>query len=163
MDMDTLEVLEDFEKALFRRARVRARNTETAEEIVQEVALRAHRSAILLARFSEAQKRAWLLTTLDNACVDTLRKEMRDPGRRALREGQSDELVEADAVNPEETVFVGQVLKRVPQPDRDILSLSIFYGLTSGEIGARLGMPAGTVRSRLHDTLTRLRRKGPFA
>lgn len=50
-----------------------------------------------------------------------------------------------------------QALEALPEDDRTIVVGRFFDGLTATEIGARLGMPPATIRSRLRRTLARLR------
>ena len=48
-------------------------------------------------------------------------------------------------------------IARLPDGDRDVLLLTSLGGLDSAEVGAALGIPEGTVRSRLHRVRRHLR------
>jgi RNA polymerase sigma-70 factor (ECF subfamily) len=48
-------------------------------------------------------------------------------------------------------------LRQLPAPARDVLLLSEFSGLRGEEIAALLGIPAGTVASRKHNAVARLK------
>jgi RNA polymerase sigma factor (sigma-70 family) len=70
---------------------------------------------------------------------------------------QHDPAVEADgrtpdrsAASPEGLVDIDDALARLPMPQRVVLVLRVREGLTEQEIAATLGIPAGTVKSRLH-------------
>jgi RNA polymerase sigma factor (sigma-70 family) len=60
-------------------------------------------------------------------------------------------------VSAAERSRVRAALALLPAPDRELLRLCYFEGLTPGEIAARLGEPAGRVRKRKSRALERLR------
>jgi RNA polymerase sigma-70 factor (ECF subfamily) len=60
-----------------------------------------------------------------------------------------------DAGNPRESL--AQVLSRIPDASREVLLMRFVDGLKLHEIAAALGVPVGTVKSRLHNALEALR------
>lgn len=67
---------------------------------------------------------------------------------------------------PEESPALGEeeargLLSRLPGAQREVVWLRFVDGLSLSEIAAALGVPLGTVKSRLHAALESLRRKGP--
>jgi RNA polymerase sigma-70 factor (ECF subfamily) len=54
------------------------------------------------------------------------------------------------AASPEGLVDIDDALARLPMPQRVVLVLRVREGLTEQEIAATLGIPAGTVKSRLY-------------
>ena len=68
---------------------------------------------------------------------------------------------EAEAVAHELQDAVRAVRARLGEPYRDVLELHLEQGLDAGEIAARLGRPAGTVRTQLVRALEMLRKKLP--
>ncbi|GGV23535.1 RNA polymerase sigma factor [Kitasatospora herbaricolor] len=52
--------------------------------------------------------------------------------------------------NPLVAVHISDVMERLPDHHRQILTLRAVYGLSEQEMAATLGLPVGTVRSRLH-------------
>ncbi|MFC9324086.1 RNA polymerase sigma factor [Kitasatospora sp. NPDC057015] len=52
--------------------------------------------------------------------------------------------------NPLVAVHISDVMERLPDHHRQILTLRAVYGLNEQEMAATLGLPVGTVRSRLH-------------
>ena len=58
----------------------------------------------------------------------------------------------------EERMDVTRVLDSLGEPQRQIIQLAYYDGLTHEEIARRLGEPLGTVKSRLSNTLRSLRR-----
>ena len=64
----------------------------------------------------------------------------------------ADVVADADAA-----VRVGEAMARLPQEQLDVLQLGYFDGLSQSEIADRLGLPLGTVKSRMRLALGRMR------
>ena len=128
---------------LWRVALSITRNRADAEDVVQETLLRAFRS---LGTFDGRYPRAWLLTILRNA------ERNRHLGPRT----ESDE-VEVSAEQHEFTDFVAQAVEQLPDGFREVVELVDINGLSYQEAADVLGVPIGTVMSRLHRARRRLR------
>jgi RNA polymerase sigma-70 factor, ECF subfamily len=126
-----------------------------AEEIVQEVFLRAWRHA---ARYDpeRAAVRTWLYQITRNAIIDSRR-------RAAVRPGLSQHGVAADLESGEslEQAMLGwqvaAALERLTPEHRQMIRMAQFRGLTMREISAHTGLPLGTVKSRTWYALRSLR------
>lgn len=59
--------------------------------------------------------------------------------------------------DPEQVVLVRDALRRLPQPDREVLMLTEWEGLTPAEIGEVVGCTANAAAVRLHRARRRLR------
>ena len=125
-----------------------------AEEAVQEGFLSAWRSA---GRFDGGRGRArtWLLTLVHRRAVDIVRREearrtdpLRDDDQRGAAGGWP-----AEGAGLE----VREALAALPPRDREVLVLAYYGGLTQSEIADELREPLGTVKSRTHTALGRLR------
>jgi RNA polymerase sigma-70 factor (ECF subfamily) len=57
----------------------------------------------------------------------------------------------------ESVAVVRTALQSIPAPQRQVVLLSYYHDLTWQEIANTLGIPLGTVKSRMHGALTRLR------
>ena len=128
-----------------------------AEDIVQETLLRAWRRPDLLQSESgpEHSARSWLFTVARNIVVDQWRAKGRRP--EALMELVPDQL-EPDRTDAAlQSMLVGDALRRLTPDHRDVLLECYFRGSTAGQAGVRLGIPVGTVKSRLHYALHALR------
>ena len=128
-----------------------------AEDIVQETLLRAWRRPDLLQAESgpEHSARSWLFTVARNIVVDQWRAKGRRP--EALMELVPDQL-EPDRTDAAlQSMLVGDALRRLTPDHRDVLLECYFRGSTAGQAGVRLGIPVGTVKSRLHYALHALR------
>ena len=57
------------------------------------------------------------------------------------------------------TAIMPEIMKHVPEKHRDLVHMRFVLGLTSREISVRTGVPAGTVRFRLHAVIRKLRER----
>jgi len=119
------------------------RTPHLAEEVLQETMIAVWKGA---AKFKgAAQVGTWILGIARNQAFNLLRKE--DRGRR-LPEG-GDETVDP-APGIERAVAVGDALNTLPAAQREVLHLVYYENLTVQETAELLGIPAGTVKSRMH-------------
>ena len=101
---------------------------------------------------STAQFKAWLFQAARHRIVDSARRA----GLRGRRGFSSDGDVPARGRSPsqaahgnEQVARIERGLQRLSPQDRELILLSAIEGLTSDEVGAALGLTAGTVRQRL--------------
>ncbi len=103
----------------------------------------------------------WLLGLLANRVRESRRREAREPvvERVTMAAGERDpaEL----AAHGEFGVAFSSALQRIEEPFRTALERHLVHGHAAHEIAAELGVPAGTVRMRLHRGLDQLRQKLP--
>jgi RNA polymerase sigma factor (sigma-70 family) len=122
-----------------------------AQDLVQEVLLRVQRG---LATYRPGSMEAWLGRITTNAFLDDVRRRRRrpvvalpdDPDAVVPSAASADEALAAEAL-PDD---VNAALQRVPDDYRATLVLSDVVGLRYDEVAEALGVPVGTVRSRLH-------------
>jgi RNA polymerase sigma-70 factor, ECF subfamily len=129
---------------------------EAAEEIVQEVFLRAWRHADDYDP-RRASVRTWLYQIARHAIIDARRRAAVRPGL-ALHEPAGEE--EATAPSIEQAMLGWQVaaaLERLTPEHRQVIRLAHFQGLTMREIAERTELPIGTVKSRTWYALRSLR------
>ncbi|HWE61946.1 MAG TPA: sigma-70 family RNA polymerase sigma factor [Chloroflexota bacterium] len=137
---------------------------EGAEELVQEVFLRAWRQA---ATYQPALGRlsTWLLGIARNLAVDELRRRGARPQRA---DGDSDiqlaTLAAPESTDPAEQTSLAarrdeirRALDALPAAQRQVMDLAYYGGLTQSEIAARLGEPLGTVKTRMRLGTQKLR------
>lgn len=133
------------------------RDPALAQDAVQDAFLAAWRTA---ASFDPRRGRAqtWLLTLVHRRAVDLVRRE--DRRRAAQLENApvaSSESTDEEASVREQRRVVQAALAQLPQDQREALELSYYGGLTQAELAERLGIPLGTVKSRVFAGLARLR------
>jgi len=96
--------------------------------------------------------RSWFLSIVANECRRHLRGGWLRMGRLGLhREAAADA---ADAVDA--SVVVHAALRGLPAKDRTVVVLRYFFDLTLEDIAAEIGVPLGTVKSRLNRATARL-------
>ena len=138
-------------KSAYNLARWLTRRHEDAEDVVQEAFLRAF-SAFESFRGDDA--RPWLLTIVRNTSM-TLLKRNRNAGATTGFEQSPADPIERSP-DPEETLLIAcdreqvrQALEQLPSDFREAVVLREMEGLSYREISAIIGVPLGTVMSRL--------------
>ncbi len=139
-----------------------------AEDVLQDTFLQVHVKCGLYRIGWPA--RPWLYTVALHRAVDALRRSRRLPTTRLDPSHEADgpeslvELLARDEPGPLEELqererqqWVRESLARLPEPLRQTLELVYYRGLSYAEIAGLLGVPPGTVKSRLHGAIARLR------
>ena len=146
--------------AAYDLARWLMRNGEDAEDAVQDAFLRAHQA---FASYQAGSEKAWLMTIVRNVCLTRLKKRVQSGKVVMLDEAMAEvEQTTADIVpaslnsRPDaellakiERAHVQAALKKLPQNLREIVVLREFEDLSYQEISEIVGIPVGTVMSRL--------------
>jgi RNA polymerase sigma-70 factor, ECF subfamily len=139
---------------------------EDARDVCQETFLRAFRA--LPGFRGQAKFSSWLYRIALNLCRDWMRRERRAPLVQVPEDTDPMEL--AAAVEPSESIedlvarrdltrIVERVMARLPEEQRTAIVLKEYHGLTFQEIADLLGCPLSTVKTRLYQGLTVLRRE----
>jgi RNA polymerase sigma-70 factor (ECF subfamily) len=137
------------------------RDPEAAAEVLQEVFWQVWQDA---PRYDPTRgtAEAWLVMRAKTRAIDRLRSIRR---RDRTFVAPVDESVvqrrEDQAPNPavvaEDRGLIQTALAQLPEPQRRVIELAFFEGLTHSEISTRLGEPLGTVKTRARLGLDRLR------
>ncbi len=128
-----------------------------AEDFAQDAMLNVWRKAALYDP-ARASPSSWVFAIARNLRIDALRREQ----RRTFVLDASDEpdsLPPADAImaDQETAQRVLAVLETLPPDQQKVIRLSFFYDMAHAEIAQQLGLPLGTVKSRLRLALGKLR------
>lgn len=131
---------------------------DMAEEVAQEVMVLVWRKA---GQFdaTRASVATWIYTIARNRRIDLIRRSNRpapDPLDPAFQPDPEPDPAATIAVG-ERDAKVRVVLAELNADQRKVVELSFFVGLSHGEIAEELGLPLGTVKSRLRLALGRLR------
>lgn len=124
---------------------------DDAQDVVQEVLLRVRRG---LETYRPGSMEGWLSRITTNVFLDEVRRRRRRPAEAlpvdaeaVLPASPAPEEALAASVLPED---VQDALLRLPDEFRAAVVLCDVAGLSYQEIGDALGVPVGTVRSRIH-------------
>jgi RNA polymerase sigma-70 factor (ECF subfamily) len=126
-------------------------NADDAQDLVQEVLLRVRRG---LATYRPGSMEGWLSRITTNVFLDEMRRRGRRPAQRlpADVERSAPPAPAADAALAAEILDkdVQTALSQLPDEYRAAVVLCDVVGLSYAEIAEALGVPSGTVRSRIH-------------
>jgi RNA polymerase sigma-70 factor (ECF subfamily) len=142
-------------KAVLMRAGATA---ETAEDVAQDTLVAVWRKAGQYdpARASAA---AWIYTVARNLRIDRLRRDQREKLVAVYETIASEEPERPDQVldSSEQDAQLRNALGELPEEQVRVVQLSFLEGRAHGEIAKMLGLPLGTVKSRLRLAMNRLR------
>jgi RNA polymerase sigma-70 factor, ECF subfamily len=139
---------------------------EDARDVCQETFLRAFRA--LPGFRGQAKFSSWLYRIALNLCRDWIRRERR---AQVVQPPENVDLIElASALEPSETVedlvtrkdlarAVERAMGSLSEEQRTAIVLKEYHGLTFQEIADLVGCPLSTVKTRLYQGLTVLRRE----
>lgn len=145
---------------LWRFAKALSGDRHLAEDLAQETLLEAWRS---LARFDgRCQFSTWLYGILRNRFLKLREKRQRYAGTIDLNHASSIPVgkgsPDASAEQHEDAAALQRALAELPEAHRAVIELRFFAGASLEEIAQWLECPLGTVKSRLHLGLEKLRR-----
>ena len=137
------------------------RDERLAEDAVQEGFLAVWRTAAAF-RAERAKASTWILTLVHRRAVDLVRREERRrteplPDEIPLPAGQAAEPTDEAAWLRYERERVQQALAQLPDTQREAIELAYYGGYSQSELAERLGVPLGTIKSRMFAGLARLR------
>ena len=133
--------------AAYRLARWLMRDEQDAEDVVQEASLRAIR---YFRTFSGGDGRAWFLRIVRNTCYGWRRQAVTDQFDEEQHSGarpQSDP--EALLLQSDDAASIAQAMSSLPDRFQQLLVLREIEGLSYRELAEAIGIPVGTVMSRL--------------
>ena len=149
------QLLDDHGTALKRYTASLIGDRGRAEDIVQETLLRAWLRPPLLAQSNSV--RPWLYTVARNLVIDEMRSA------RHRREVKTDAPPERPHVGPDQYdrvidgSVIGEALATLSDSHRAVIVLSYYRGMSAAGIADELDISPGTVKSRLHYGMKRLR------
>lgn len=160
-------IVELYAPDLYRVARCYAKNNADAEDVVQEVFLAAYRG---IAKYDgRSCLRTWLSKIAMKRAVSAWRKNRRHQAAVSLElehdhdtssVGRHTQSAVGSAVAAvDQKLDLSVVLKTLAPEYREIFVLREVQGLSYAEIAETLGIPPGTVDSRLHRARGELRKK----
>jgi len=154
-----LALVRQHQTELFRLAYLLLGDADAAEDVAQEVFIRAYRS---LDRFDRTRAlRPWLLQITRNLAANhrrSARRYLAALTRWWQNNGgtQANQQMAAPII-PTEADLLWQAVRTLAQADQEVIYLRYFLELPVGETAMALGVAEGTVKSRLSRALGRLR------
>lgn len=136
--------------AAHRLARWLMRDADVAEDVVQEASLRAFR---YFRTFVGGDGRAWFLRIVRNTCYDWRRRRYQPPTDSFDDDQHSSARPRSDPetllLQTDDAALIAQALSRLPGHFHQLLVLRELEGLSYRELSDVIGIPMGTVMSRL--------------
>lgn len=133
---------------------------QIAEEVTQDVFLKLWRQP---ERWNPTLGGlgTWLMAITRNAAIDRLRAEKRRPIHGSVAPEDAAGAMYQDSVANDPAWHDGQVLRQLlmqlPPEQLELVELAYYQGMTHSELAEELGLPLGTVKTRLRRGLQRLR------
>ncbi|HUL71548.1 MAG TPA: sigma-70 family RNA polymerase sigma factor [Vicinamibacterales bacterium] len=167
-DLDSFnQLVSRWERPIYALAYRTLSREEDARDVVQEAFLRAYRG--LKGFKGEAKFSSWLYRITLNLCRDWVRRERRapivqvpegtDPVELADEQAHPTESVEELVARREMSDAVAKAMAELPEEQRTAILLKEYHGLTFQEIAGMLECPLSTVKTRLYQGLSVLRRR----
>jgi RNA polymerase sigma factor (sigma-70 family) len=157
-DEDALgELYDRFGRVAYGLALRIVRDPALAQDAVQDAMLSAWRTATSFDP-RRGKVSTWLLTLVHRRAVDVVRRE----DRRRAQPLDDAPIASVDATDEtaevrEKRRAVQAALAELPPEQREVLELAYYGGLSQSQLAARLGVPLGTVKSRMFAALAKLR------
>ena len=137
------QILLAYQGKVFRMALTMLRDAGRAEEVTQDIFLKLWRA--LPAYDGRAAVGTWLYTVARNTCLTAVR------GAGYRRTWSLDDVMEPGAATTTLLkVSVEQCLERLPEPQRQVITLFYLEDRNVSDVAAMLDLPEGTVKSHLH-------------
>jgi len=159
-------LVQRYEQELFGFLRRYLGNADLADDVFQETFLRVHTKC---ESFEPGRAfRPWLYSIATNQAIDALRRARRHRPRSEERHGPErsgamvetipsrERPVEEQCEAAEVEAWVRSAVDRLSDPQRRVVTLFFRRGAKQSEIASLLGIPVGTVKSRLHTALHNL-------
>jgi len=136
----------------------RGRNESSAEDVLQEVMIAVWEKSHMY-KPEKASVSTWLFTIARYKHIDRMRRD----GRHATESDEPD-LRASDDPDADENVMQSQradavknAIAQLPADQQTVIAMSFNQGLSHSEIAEQLGLPLGTVKSRIRRAFQRMR------
>lgn len=161
---EALSALYDrFARQVYSLALRMVENQSLAEEITQDVFMTVWSRGATY-NSDRGSFPSWLLSIAHNRSIDELRRRRR---RAQLPTLNLDDLHAEPAGNPDEVInevfatldrqMIMEALNKLPPPQKQVVLMAYFQGLTQSEISEVLEVPLGTVKTRMRLALHKMR------
>jgi RNA polymerase sigma factor (sigma-70 family) len=153
-------LVDKYKESVYAHASYKLKNCHDAEDITQEVFIKAYRKLHTLKRWDNFS--AWLYSITSNSCKDWIRKQAKRPDRFFVAE-QAPERLELHAMNSYQEDLVGEslheALEELPEIYQQVLTLYYLGGMSSKSIAHYLGTSENAINTRLSRARTQLKKE----
>lgn len=133
---------------------------ESAEELVQETMIKVWRKAPTFSA-SQASASTWIYTIARNTRIDWLRKQNRqnpdDLNADDLYDEREDPTPYSSLVQIRNKKHIDEQLGKLPDEQAEVLKMMYFQGKSGQQVADSLGLPLGTVKSRIRLALNKMK------
>lgn len=153
-------LVRQYEQLAFRAAYLITRDASEAADAAQDAFVRAYRA---LGSFRRGEPfRPWLMRIVTNQALNRVqaaqrRLKMNERYARAQAQEQAAPSPQSSVETREQNERLMQAVQRLTPQEQSLIVLRYFLELPENEVAQSLNIPRGTVKSRLHRTLARLR------
>jgi RNA polymerase sigma-70 factor (ECF subfamily) len=164
------QLVHRYERELYSYLRRYLGDAEMAEDAFQAAFLQVH---LKCEQFEPGRKfRPWLYTIATNQAIDAQRRNRRHRmasldrtgrGESGEEVGKLGNLLESASPDPldeistvEQRQWVEEAIRQLPESMQSVIHLVYYQGLKYREAAEALGVPVGTVKSRLHTAVLKL-------
>ena len=151
-------LIEDYGQEVYRIAYFYIKDLQLAEDVFQEVFYKVMKNYHKFQH--QSSEKTWLTRITINTCKDLLRTNWikRVTTFSTWQDPQSDYEAPFDIEKQEEYQELYQMIQKLPTKYKDVILLFYYKELSYEEISQILGIPEGTVRSRLARARTKLKK-----
>ncbi len=140
-----------YQEAIHRLFVLRTGNAQDADDLLQETFIKVY---INIHRYNPAYTFGqWVYTIARNTFVDYARKRQEDmpiDEKYTAASTSTAPSPEENFINLQQRSQIKQILQRLPERYRELIVLRFFDECSYEEIAARLQLPLGTVKTRIH-------------
>ena len=145
-------------KDLYKVALYTLGNQHDAEDVVSETFLEAYKGIKNLRE--DSKFKAWIMRILSIRCKRRIAGYIDTKQQISLDDFiETPDDVSDETADCSDRVTVMQAMDSLAEDERQVVLLSVIQGYTTREIGEIMGLPHGTVSSKLYRTLIQLRKK----
>jgi len=162
-DIDAFELLyEQLKSNVFSLAFQMLKSREDAEEVLQDTFTKVYNKADSF-KPQRGSVRAFIYTIARNECISRIRKQdvrpkSSDVDIETLSVGNNKSSYSSSLTQHEEKLYAESALQILSEEERNLVQQAFFYGHSHGEISKLTGLPLGTVKSKLRQALTRMKK-----
>jgi RNA polymerase sigma-70 factor (ECF subfamily) len=145
-----------YQEPAFRAAYLVLHDAPEAEDAAQDAFVKAYRA---LHRFRTGSMRPWLLKIVMNESLNRLksRKRRASAAERMARSEPAAWTLDEAVIGRERAALLREALEALREQERHVIYLRYFLMLSEQELAEYLGCAPGTVKSRLHRAVAKLK------